>query len=199
MTAAIITVILPLVSWFAVANPICDSNICSYYFLLWNVRAVVCRATLRGGSYITLPGGGRVMGDMSQLGMEGRGTRVEEIGFILQLISPDNREHHVSARSGIYRSRRSPADRVAHLGAIKTENTRKPGRQCDVAVLLTAASCSREMEADADVRDVLVLSLLLFSRFPVGLNSARPIFLSVAFFGGRHQSAVVVELRNVTP
>lgn len=43
-----------------------------------------------------------------ELGVEGRRTLVEESGFILLLISPGNRERHVSSRSGIYKSHGSP-------------------------------------------------------------------------------------------
>lgn len=62
----------------------------------------------RGRSFILFPVS-RVMGGTSQRRVEGRGKWVEKIGFILQLIRPDNREHHVSA--GVSRV---PLDWIKH-------------------------------------------------------------------------------------
>lgn len=106
MTATMIILILPLVWLLAVKNQVCESNICMYFFgfeWLWHPCLQEHHDT-RVRLYIMLLVLGRVMGGTSQLGVEGRRTWVEEIGFIPQLISPDNREHHVSARTGIYRS-----------------------------------------------------------------------------------------------
>lgn len=79
---------------------------------------------------------GRVLGE---LGVEGRRTLVEESGFILLLISPGNREHQVS-RSGSSCAR----------GRIRVHKKRTEAR-IEVPLLLTATSCSLELEANADV------------------------------------------------
>lgn len=110
MTAIMIILILPLVWLLAVKNQVCELKICMYCFpfeWLWH-QCLQEHNNAHVRLYIMFLVLGRVMGGTSQLGAEGRRTWVEEIGFIPQLISPDNREHHVSARNGIYRSHESP-------------------------------------------------------------------------------------------
>lgn len=133
--------------------------------LLWHSRLQGQRYT---GAIVYCVPRSREAYERYELGVEGRRTQLEEIGFILQLISNDNREYHVSAGSGVYSSHESPQTR-SHLGHVRVYRPPKHSETsmpvCHVAVLLKTTSCSHELEANADVEQsssCLVIFLPLF-------------------------------------